>query len=72
VTSESFDQPIKPVRTDHVPLGILFMTLATLVFSISSALSKWQVSHYSFTEVLFFRSIGSLAVCSLLILPRTG
>jgi drug/metabolite transporter (DMT)-like permease len=55
-----------------VPLGILFMTLATLVFSISSALSKWQVSHYSFTEVLFFRSIGSLAVCSLLILPRTG
>lgn len=72
MTSDSLEPPIKPLRTDHVPLGILFMTLATLMFSVSSALSKWQVSHYSFAEVLFFRSIGSLAVCSLLILPRTG
>jgi len=72
VTSHSLEQPIRPARTDHVPLGILFMILATLVFSISSALSKWQVSHYSFAEVLFFRSIASLITCSLLILPRTG
>lgn len=72
MTSDSLEPPIKPLRTDHVPLGILFMTLATLMFSVSSALSKWQVSNYSFAEVLFFRSIGSLAVCSLLILPRTG
>ncbi len=72
MTSDSLEQPIRPARADHVPLGILFMVLATLVFSISSALSKWQVSHYSFAEVLFFRSIGSLVACGLLILPRTG
>ena len=72
MTSDSLEQPIKPLRTDHVPLGILFMVLATVVFSVSSALSKWQVSHYSFAEVLFFRSIGSLLTCALLILPRTG
>ncbi|HVZ52259.1 MAG TPA: DMT family transporter [Pseudolabrys sp.] len=72
MTSDSLEQKIERVRTDHVPLGILFMTLATLVFSISSALSKWQVSHYSFAQVLFFRAIGSLITCSLLILPRTG
>ena len=59
-------------RIDKVPLGILFMLGATFVFSISSAMSKWQVDHYSFAEVLFFRALGSLAICSLLIMPRAG
>lgn len=60
------------VRIDRVPLGILYMLGATFVFSISSAISKWQVDHYSFAEVLFFRALGSVAICSLLIMPRTG
>jgi drug/metabolite transporter (DMT)-like permease len=59
-------------RVDKVPLGILYMLGATFVFSISTAMSKWQVDTYSFAEVLCFRSIGSFAICSLLILPRTG
>jgi drug/metabolite transporter (DMT)-like permease len=59
-------------RIDKVPLGILYMLGATFVFSISSAMSKWQVDHYSFAEVLFFRALGSLAICSILIMPRTG
>ncbi|HEY4141263.1 MAG TPA: DMT family transporter [Pseudolabrys sp.] len=59
-------------RVDRVPLGILYMLGATFVFSISTGLSKWQVDTYSFAEVLCFRALGSLAICSLLILPRTG
>lgn len=60
------------VRIDRVPLGMLYMTGATLMFAVSSALSKWQVSIYSFDEVLFMRAVTSLAVCGALILPRTG
>src|SRR4026209_1919968 len=35
-------------RADRIPLGILFMLGATVMFAISSALSKWQVAEYSF------------------------
>ncbi|HVV63513.1 MAG TPA: DMT family transporter [Pseudolabrys sp.] len=59
-------------RADHVPLGMLFMVLSTVAFAVSSAISKWQVSSYSFAEVLFFRAIASLVTCGVLILPRTG
>lgn len=45
---------------------------ATVMFSVSNALAKSQVADYSFTQVLFFRSIGSLAVCALLVMPRAG
>jgi drug/metabolite transporter (DMT)-like permease len=60
------------LRRDRVPLGIAFMVGATVLFAVSSALAKWQVETYSFVEVLFFRAIGSLAICAALILPRTG
>ena len=60
------------LRGDHVPLGIAYMVGATLMFAGSQALSKWQVASYTVPEVLFFRSIASLAICSVLILPRTG
>ena len=71
VTSDSLDQR-RPVRTDRVPLGMLFMLGATVMFAASSALSKWQVVNYSFAEVLFFRSFASLLTCAVLIMPRTG
>src|SRR4051794_22205548 len=45
---------------------------ATVMFAVSSALSKWQVGAYSFDEVLFFRAVGSLGLIAALILPRTG
>jgi drug/metabolite transporter (DMT)-like permease len=60
------------IRSDRVPLGILYMFAATLLFAASFALSKWLVADYSFAEVLFFRSVGSLAVCAAFILPRSG
>jgi drug/metabolite transporter (DMT)-like permease len=64
--------PASRARRDHVPLGIAFMLAATVTFALSTAISKWQVAHYSFAEVLFLRALGSLPVCALLILPRSG
>ena len=71
MTSDRLDQR-RPARTDRVPLGILYMLGATVMFAASSALSKWQVVSYPFVEVLFIRAIVSLVVCAVLILPRTG
>jgi drug/metabolite transporter (DMT)-like permease len=71
VTSDSLNQRAPP-RADHVPLGILFMLGATVMYAGSTALSKWQVASYSFAEVLFFRCFVSLIVVALLILPRHG
>src|SRR6476660_6282237 len=70
LTADSLERGV--IRADRIPLGILFMLGATVMFAISSALSKWQVAEYSFVEVLFFRAIASLLTCAVLILPRTG
>jgi len=48
------------------------MVGATLVFSASSACSKWLVATYPVGEVLFTRSLVSLITCALFILPTTG
>lgn len=72
MTSESLDQRLPAARADRVPRGILYMVGATVMFAVSMAIAKWQVASYSFAEVLFYRSVGSLAVCAVLILPRTG
>jgi drug/metabolite transporter (DMT)-like permease len=61
-----------PKRQDHVPLGILYMIGATIVFSASSATSKWLVATYPVGEVLFTRSLVSLIACAAFILPTTG
>ena len=72
MTSERLDQRLPAARADRVPRGILYMLAATVMFAASMAIAKWQVASYSFAEVLFYRAIGSLAVCAALILPRTG
>jgi drug/metabolite transporter (DMT)-like permease len=72
VTSDSLEQPLPIARADRVPRGILYMLAATVMFAVSMAIAKWQVASYSFAEVLFYRSVGSLAVCAALILPRSG
>jgi drug/metabolite transporter (DMT)-like permease len=72
VTTDSLDQRLPTARADRVPRGILYMVGATVMFALSMAIAKWQVASYSFAEVLLYRSIGSLAVCAALILPRTG
>jgi drug/metabolite transporter (DMT)-like permease len=65
-------QTSKPARRDRVPLGIMYMIGATVMFASSSGLSKWQVVDYPIGEVLFARTLASLAFCALLILPRSG
>jgi len=75
VTTEAtpLDRLVIPrTRQDRIPLGILYMVGATVLFAGSTAIAKWQVVIYPVNEVLFFRSIASLAICALLILPRTG
>ena len=72
MTTDSLDQRLPAARADRVPRGILYMLSATVMFAVSMAIAKWQVASYSFAEVLFFRAVGSLAVCAVLILPRTG
>lgn len=72
MTADSLDQPAPRLRADKVPRGIMFMLGATVMFAGSTALSKWQVDTYPFTEVLLFRSLVSLIVCALLIMPRAG
>ena len=59
-------------RREHIPLGILYMVLATIVFAGSSATSKWLVARYPVGEVLFTRTAVALIVCMLFFLPRTG
>ena len=62
----------KPMRREHVPLGILYMVGATIVFAVSSAVSKWLVASYPIGEVLFTRTAVALLTCALFILPQTG
>jgi drug/metabolite transporter (DMT)-like permease len=64
--------PQAAARREHVPLGILFMVASTIVFAGSSAMSKWLVASYPVGEVLFTRALGSLLICAVIILPRTG
>lgn len=72
MTTERLDRPPPTVRKDRVPFGILLMLGATVLFAVSTALSKWQVAIYPFTEVLLFRSAVSLIACAVIIMPRSG
>ena len=64
--------PAQPARREHVPLGILYMVGATIMFAGSSAASKWLVASYPVGEVLFTRTAVSLVACALFIMPQTG
>jgi drug/metabolite transporter (DMT)-like permease len=64
--------PAGPTRHERVPLGILYMVSAGLVFAVSSAVSKWLVATYPVGEVLFSRAVVSLVALGLFILPGTG
>ena len=52
-----------PARREHVPLAIVYMIGATIVFAASSAASKWLVATYPVGEVLFTRTAVALIVC---------
>jgi drug/metabolite transporter (DMT)-like permease len=63
---------VDKLRKDHVPRGIVFMVLATILFAAASALIKWQVGLYPVGEVVFARSFASFVVCAAVMLPMTG
>lgn len=65
-------KPDHAPRREHVPLGIAYMTGATIMFAGSSAVSKWLVASYPIGEVLFTRTIIALICCALFILPYAG
>jgi drug/metabolite transporter (DMT)-like permease len=65
------DKP-KDARQERVPLGILYMIGATVMFAGSNAVSKWLVETYPFGEILFTRTLVSLLVCAVVILPASG
>ena len=60
------------VRRERIPLGILYMIGATLLFAAGNAHSKWAVETYPPGEILFIRTLAGLAVVMALILPTSG
>jgi drug/metabolite transporter (DMT)-like permease len=64
--------PDRPARQEHVPLAILYMLGATIMFAVSSAVSKWLVERYPIGEVLFTRTVVAFATCAIFIMPHTG
>jgi drug/metabolite transporter (DMT)-like permease len=59
-------------RVERIPLGILHMIAATVIFAGSSALTKWLVGIYPIGEVMFVRAVTALIGASLVILPYAG
>jgi drug/metabolite transporter (DMT)-like permease len=57
---------------DNVPLGIACMTGATLMFAASSAIMKFEVARLPLGEVMAGRSLSSVAICAVAILPAQG
>ena len=71
-SSPDVTAPAKSARREHIPLGIAYMIAATILFAVSSAVSKWLVGTYPVGEVLFTRTAVALITCALFIVPRTG
>ena len=59
-------------RQERIPLAIAYMVAAGVLFSVTSAGSKWLVETYPVGEVLFARNLGGLIACALFILPMHG
>ncbi len=71
MTSDPIDRRAT-ARIDRIPLGVMYMLGATVMFAASSAVAKWQVASYPAIEVLFFRALAGIVTIAVLILPRTG
>jgi drug/metabolite transporter (DMT)-like permease len=59
-------------RREHIPLAIAYMIGSGVVFTVSSAASKWLVARYPIGEVLFTRTLASFLACAAFILPTVG
>jgi drug/metabolite transporter (DMT)-like permease len=72
VANASPPAPARPAREERISLAIGLMLISTLVFTCTSALSKWLIATYPIGEVLFSRVFVPLIGLSILILPRAG
>jgi drug/metabolite transporter (DMT)-like permease len=70
--SRAAARPARPPRQERIPLGILYMILASALFAASSAISKLLVVTYPVGEVLFTRCLIGLVCVAVFILPRLG
>ncbi len=72
--NDSAERPVPkpPARQERIPLAILYMVSAGLIFSFSSAASKWLVQTYPPGEVLFSRVFVSLVLFMAFVLPTDG
>jgi len=70
--SRAAARPTRPPRQERIPLGILYMIIATALFAGSSAISKLLVVTYPIGEILFSRCAVGLACVAAFILPRHG
>jgi drug/metabolite transporter (DMT)-like permease len=59
-------------RQERIPLAIGYMVAAGLLFSVTSAASKWLVETYPVGEVLFTRAVGGFIACAMFIVPMYG
>jgi drug/metabolite transporter (DMT)-like permease len=63
---------LKPAREEHIPLAIVFMVASGVVFTASSAASKWLIATYPIGEVLFVRTAVALLTVAAVVLPTVG
>jgi drug/metabolite transporter (DMT)-like permease len=70
--SRATARPGRPERQERIPLGILYMIIASALFAGSSAISKLLVVTYPVGEVLFTRCAVGLVCVAVFILPRLG
>jgi drug/metabolite transporter (DMT)-like permease len=66
------DAKLRPARREHIPLAIFYMVASGVVFTCSSAASKWLVAIYPVGEVLFTRTLVALVLVAAFILPSAG
>ncbi|MBX9760274.1 MAG: DMT family transporter [Beijerinckiaceae bacterium] len=59
-------------RVDNVPVGIMLMVGATMLFAISNAIAKWGSEIYPPGEVIFFRSYATLLIVIVFVVSRRG
>ena len=61
-----------PARHENIPLAIFYMVASGVVFTASSAGSKWLVASYPIGEVLFARTSVALLTVACIVLPTVG
>ena len=72
IESRAAARPRRHERVERIPLGILYMIMATALFAGSSAISKILVVTYPVGEILFSRCAVGLVCVAAFVLPRMG